>query len=282
MGRINGIDQEDTPPNVIVETPSPLPTPTRRTDSPVIAPNPVNLDEAEDGQQVDSVQTVPCSVCNRHFSVDRIQTHAAICSNTKERKVYDVAKMRVQGTEAEELVKNGRLKLEPAKPLEKKSVLNQKLGQPAKEPLPPIAKNNKPSPEKKSNNGQTVSYQVVFDDADNMKTKKHSKFSSLSMRNAKLPAQKIDERYLSALNAKNRWLTAAQKISPGIADHLDDGDADFLAASMTSQKTVCSDAFDFLFDSQNLNPQKLEDLVENHQPLHGEEKKKQKGCCVIC
>ena len=34
----------------------------------------------------------------------------------------------------------------------------------------------------------------------------------------------------------------------------DDEDEDYLAASMTSQRTVCSDAFDFLFDSQNLNP----------------------------
>ena len=32
----------------------------------------------------------------------------------------------------------------------------------------------------------------------------------------------------------------------------DEDDNDYLAASMASQKSVCSDAFDFLFDSQNL------------------------------
>ena len=35
------------------------------------------------------------------------QTHANICSQTRERKPYDVAMMRVAGTEAEELVKAG-------------------------------------------------------------------------------------------------------------------------------------------------------------------------------
>ena len=46
----------------------------------------------------------------------------------------------------------------------------------------------------------------------------------------------------------------------------DDDDNDYLAASMASQRSVCSDAFDFLFDSQNLNPdtiqvfKKMEDL----------------------
>ena len=38
----------------------------------------------------------------------------------------------------------------------------------------------------------------------------------------------------------------------------EDEEYDFLAASMTSQKTVCSDAFDFLFDSQNLNPDTIQ------------------------
>ena len=38
----------------------------------------------------------------------------------------------------------------------------------------------------------------------------------------------------------------------------DEDDNDYLAASMASQKSVCSDAFDFLFDSQNLNPDTIQ------------------------
>ena len=43
-------------------------------------------------------------------------------------------------------------------------------------------------------------------------------------------------------------------------------DEDFLAASWASSKTVCSDAFDFLFDEKNMNPenvlQKHPDVIE--------------------
>jgi hypothetical protein len=53
------------------------------------------------------VEVVPCTICGRKFAVDRIQTHANICSQAKERTPYDVAMMRVAGTEAEELVKAG-------------------------------------------------------------------------------------------------------------------------------------------------------------------------------
>lgn len=49
-----------------------------------------------------------CSKCGRKFAVDRIKTHENICSHTKERKPYDVAMMRVLGTDAEDLVKNGK------------------------------------------------------------------------------------------------------------------------------------------------------------------------------
>ena len=56
------------------------------------------------------MQVVPCTICGRKFAVDRIQTHANICSHQKERKPYDVAMMRVAGTEAEEMVRNGKQK----------------------------------------------------------------------------------------------------------------------------------------------------------------------------
>jgi hypothetical protein len=46
-------------------------------------------------------------------------------------------------------------------------------------------------------------------------------------------------------------------VSPDRDSAYDEDDYDFLASSMTSQKTVCSDAFDFLFDESNLNPEKV-------------------------
>ena len=45
---------------------------------------------------------VSCSLCNRFFASDRVETHEKICAKTKnkQRKVFDITKMRVQGTEA--------------------------------------------------------------------------------------------------------------------------------------------------------------------------------------
>lgn len=100
MGRINGIDQEDTPPNIIMETPEP-----RRSESPAINVNPIPESIPDDSNV--AVQTVPCSKCERHFTLERIQKHEDICTNTKSRKVYDIVKMRVKGTEAEKLVAEG-------------------------------------------------------------------------------------------------------------------------------------------------------------------------------
>ena len=88
-------------------------------------------------------------------------------------------------------------------------------------------------------------------------------------------------RYLSAERARNRWVSAAQKISPGI-ENLEDEEVDFLAASMTSRKTVCSDAFDFLFDSQNLNPEKIQEEIEAEQIENAKNMKYQQSkCCTI-
>ena len=93
----------------------------------------------------------------------------------------------------------GKVKLEPAKPIERKSVLNQKLGQHPSEPLPPIqpkAKANTNKIEDKSANSKNATaFQVVFDEnSDGIKTKKYSKFSSILRPNKKLPSQKIDDR----------------------------------------------------------------------------------------
>lgn len=46
-------------------------------------------------------------MCGRYFNEDRIAKHETICvkTTTKKRKVFDVTKQRVQGTEAEVYVK---------------------------------------------------------------------------------------------------------------------------------------------------------------------------------
>ena len=49
---------------------------------------------------------VGCSLCGRSFAPDRIEKHESICAKTKtkKRKVFDITKMRVKGTEAESFV----------------------------------------------------------------------------------------------------------------------------------------------------------------------------------
>ena len=52
-------------------------------------------------------ELVQCSNCGRGFAKERIETHTKICTSTKERKVYNVAKMRIEGTEAGALYNAG-------------------------------------------------------------------------------------------------------------------------------------------------------------------------------
>ena len=75
-----------------------------RSNSPVLPARNTDFQVDEEGR---TVEMAPCSKCGRKFAVDRIKTHENICSHTKERKPYDVAMMRVLGTDAEDLVKNG-------------------------------------------------------------------------------------------------------------------------------------------------------------------------------
>ncbi|KAG1652797.1 Zinc finger C2HC domain-containing protein 1C [Nymphon striatum] len=51
----------------------------------------------------------PCKICGRSFAKDRIDKHVGICKSTtqKKRKVFDITKMRTQGTEAEKYVRKG-------------------------------------------------------------------------------------------------------------------------------------------------------------------------------
>ena len=59
------------------------------------------------------------------------------------------------------------------------------------------------------------------------------------------------------------WLILIIDIGPHTFDIEEEveEDEDFLAASWASSKTVCSDAFDFLFDEKNMNP---ENVLEKH------------------
>ncbi|KAB5562114.1 hypothetical protein PHYPO_G00014290 [Pangasianodon hypophthalmus] len=64
-------------------------------------------------------QLVPCKVCNRHFTEDRLEKHISICQKTQKpkRQVFDSSQYRAKGTELEEFMKtNGRSKApEPKK-----------------------------------------------------------------------------------------------------------------------------------------------------------------------
>lgn len=54
------------------------------------------------------VTTVPCDICGRSFATDRIDTHRSICAKQKPRKIFDISKQRIEGTDAADLVKAGR------------------------------------------------------------------------------------------------------------------------------------------------------------------------------
>ncbi len=67
------------------------------------------LDEKPRSKNGKGPATVPCPNCGRPFDPARVQTHAGICVNTRERDVFNISMKRVQGTEAEELVNQGVL-----------------------------------------------------------------------------------------------------------------------------------------------------------------------------
>ena len=236
-------------------------------------------------------------ICERTFAADRIQKHLDVCQRTtaKSRPVFDVVGNRIGGTEAGGMVAAGKIKLDPAKPSEKKSELMKKYnteGTTSSGPAPVQAgKERKPNDEnKKGKNGEA--YQVVFDDSEKMKMRK----PTASLAGSKLPPivmkQPQDLRHLSAKN----WKKQRSQVSPDFNSSLNttssfsDDDNDFLASSMVSTKTVCSDAFDFLFDENNLNPEHALHKEFNRQhstitevshvaPLDG--KHQGSACCVI-
>lgn len=64
------------------------------------------IDDGNDG----SADLQTCPNCERNFAADRIDRHIQVCTSQKKRKVFDMTKMRVQGTEAAAFVlgKKGR------------------------------------------------------------------------------------------------------------------------------------------------------------------------------
>ena len=77
--------------DIIFQTPS---TPARKS---IFAPKPRD-------------DLAACRMCGRNFADDRIEKHEEICSKTaekaKKRKVFDMTKARVKGTDAAKYVKS--------------------------------------------------------------------------------------------------------------------------------------------------------------------------------
>ena len=130
--------------------------------------------------------------------------------------------------------------------------MNQKLGQPTKDPLPPIQPKEAKKAENSAKNGQA--FEVTFDgNSDKLKTKKYSKFSSIKKtRDIRLASEKIDERYFFQIlklteNPRYFFLGIYQLNIPKIngfsllqksafvLNCSEDKDSDFLKTSMSSQ-----------------------------------------------
>jgi len=206
---------------------------------------------------------IPCKVCNRTFLQDRISKHAEVChkATAKQRPVYDIVGARVGGTDAGEMVAAGKIKLEPAKPMEKKSELMKKYN--TENDAKTDQTDQKPAEKAKNKDGMKLAeskngaaFQVMFDGSQNPKMQKPSTAFSKS----KLPPIVMKQQQsqdLRKLSAKN-WKRQRNQVSPDFNSSqtsFSEEDEDFLASSMVSTKTVCSDAFDFLFDEKNLNPE---------------------------
>lgn len=68
--------------------------------------------QVELSPEENSQELVACSVCQRQFLPDRLQTHMRICEKKRpQRKIFDMSQHRAKGTELEEFMKtNGRSK----------------------------------------------------------------------------------------------------------------------------------------------------------------------------
>ncbi len=49
-----------------------------------------------------------CRNCGRKFASERLQVHLNVCAKQKSRKIFDMTKKRLEGTEAAAFVKKGK------------------------------------------------------------------------------------------------------------------------------------------------------------------------------
>jgi len=239
---------------------------------------------------------VTCKVCNRSFAADRIQKHTLVCDQitSKPRSVYDVVRARISGTEAEDLVNTGRMTLEQARPNVKKSEMTRLMEESKKErenkSKQAVRKPIKEKPKATVKGTSGEAYQVMFDDSGKMQKRKQT---AMVMSSRMLPTQVVrqkgeimkNSRYLSPISRSH----TKTRISPDFpcslpSSSLSDEDYDFLAASMASAK---SDAFDFLFDEKNLEPENVHQHLDafNRPDSRKEQKiavaEKESECCII-
>ena len=63
--------------------------------------NPINLFLFIEVSEVGEVGSLAeCSNCGRKFASERLRVHMNVCTKQKTRKVFDMTKKRVEGTEA--------------------------------------------------------------------------------------------------------------------------------------------------------------------------------------
>ena len=114
--------------------------------------------------------------------------------SAKPRQVYDVALQRVTGTEAGELLKTGKITLEPAKPLPSKTDLTKQMeasraaaatAKPKSAKTKAAAAAEKGKVTAKGSSGEA--YQVMFDD----RGQQTRKMTAMGMPNKKLPTQVV-------------------------------------------------------------------------------------------
>ncbi|XP_040571020.1 uncharacterized protein [Lepeophtheirus salmonis] len=230
-----------------------------------------------------ALETNPCKTCSRPFTVgERLIKHEEVCVKQRSREPFDISLSRVKNTDAGQLVESGKLKLDPARVMEKKSVLNKKL---FKDPIPPIKPKSKAPVD--SNNSKGISYQVIFGANDKPSIRNPIKFSST------LPPQKIPLKTLPQGSPLTYWKSVAKvsplqkrpsalkeniesQNSPGIVD-------DYFASSIDSRR---SHAFDYLFDSKNLNTENIMHAFNDTESVvvdngSSNVKKYKKPCCLL-
>ena len=82
-----------------------------------------NLDTAAD-EAYQKVDVAPCKNCGRKFAKDRLAKHMAACKqSSKTRKVFDVSKMRTDGTDLAKYTNKRTHRPDPPKKVRNVSVI---------------------------------------------------------------------------------------------------------------------------------------------------------------